>query len=105
MLGAIVGDIVGSVYEVRNLKSTDFPLFRRESRFTDDTVLTVAAADALLTDGDYAGRFREYYRRYPGAGYGWRFIAWARSPDRRPYNSWGNGSAMRVSPVAYAYET
>src|SRR5947209_970221 len=105
MLGAIAGDIIGSVYEVRNHKSTDFPLFRWDSRFTDDTVLTCAAADALMTDRDYARAFRHYYRSYPNRGYGWRFIRWARSANSEPYGSWGNGAAMRVSPVGWAFST
>lgn len=105
MLGAIAGDIIGSVYESRPIKTTDFPLFRDGSVFTDDTVLTVAVADALLTKKDYAAAYREYFGRYPHAGYGGAFRQWARSPVAGPYGSWGNGSAMRVSPVAWAFES
>lgn len=105
MIGAIAGDIIGSVYEWRPVKTTNFPLFSRDSRFTDDTVLTVAVADALLHGSDYADKFKEYHRCYPRAGYGAFFDMWASSPDREPYNSWGNGSAMRVSPVGWAFES
>ena len=105
MLGAIAGDIIGSPYEVHNLKSTRFPLFRDESRFTDDTVLTIATADAILSDEGYAENYKEYQGMYPNAGYGPKFIRWARSSNSEPYNSWGNGSAMRVSPVAWAWST
>lgn len=104
MLGAIAGDIIGSVYERENLKTKQFPLFRPESRFTDDTVLTVAIADVLLHQEDYTDTLKQYYQHFPHAGYGGTFKAWAGSSSREPYNSWGNGSAMRVSPVAYAFE-
>lgn len=102
MLGAIAGDIIGSVYERDNIKTTEFSLFQARSRFTDDTVLTVAVADRILNGGDYARVFREYYASYPGAGYGGMFHRWAQSAGAGPYNSFGNGSAMRVSPVGFA---
>lgn len=102
MLGAIAGDIIGSVYEWNNIKTTDFPLFSPRSRFTDDTVLTVAVADAILNGKDYALTIREYGRRYPQAGYGGSFAQWLKGDDLLPYNSFGNGSAMRVSPVGFA---
>ncbi|HZP80486.1 MAG TPA: ADP-ribosylglycohydrolase family protein [Chthonomonadaceae bacterium] len=105
MLGAIAGDIIGSIYEVRNIRTTDFPLFSDRCRFTDDTVLTVALADSILHGTDYAALLKAYYWRYPNVGYGGAFIDWARSDDTQPYNSWGNGSAMRVSPVGFACET
>jgi ADP-ribosylglycohydrolase len=105
MLGAIIGDIVGSSYEFEGVKSTGFPLFASSSRFTDDTVLTVAVADGLLHDRDYADTLKEYGRRYPHAGYGGMFLNWLMSPGSEPYNSYGNGSAMRVSPVAFAFNT
>jgi ADP-ribosylglycohydrolase len=105
MLGAVSGDIIGSVYEWNNIKTTDFPLFVARSHFTDDTVLTVAVADCIMHGGGYADAFRRYYSRYPDAGYGGMFHRWAGSPDAGPYNSWGNGSAMRVSPVGYAFDT
>ena len=102
MLGAIAGDIIGSVYEAKPIKTIDFPLFSQYSRFTDDTVLTVATAHALMEDVDYARAYREFGRRYPSAGYGATFISWLMVDDAPPYNSWGNGSAMRVSPVGFA---
>lgn len=105
MLGAIAGDIIGSIYEVHNIRTTDFPLFSDRCRFTDDTTLTVALADSLLHGTDYATLLKAYYRRYPNVGYGGAFMGWARSEDTQPYNSWGNGSAMRVSPVGFVYET
>jgi ADP-ribosylglycohydrolase len=105
MLGAIAGDIIGSVYEAYPIKHTDFPLFGRHSHFTDDTVLTVAAAYAILEKCDYATAFKTFGRRYPGAGYGASFYQWMFSPDGRPYNSWGNGSAMRVSPIGFAFDS
>ncbi|MDJ1502335.1 ADP-ribosylglycohydrolase family protein [Xanthocytophaga agilis] len=103
MLGAIAGDIIGSLYEIRGLKTMDFPLFVPESRFTDDTVLTLAVADALLHGGNYAEKIHSYGNAYPLAGYGKSFRDWLQSTDLQPYTSWGNGSAMRVSPVAYVY--
>ncbi len=105
MLGAIIGDIIGSVYEFNNAKTHDFPLFTANSRFTDDTVLTVAVADSILNHTDYAQNIWTYGRRYPQAGYGGMFVKWLQSSERRPYNSFGNGSAMRVSPVGFAYNT
>lgn len=104
MLGAIAGDIIGSIYERNNLKTKQFPLFRAASHFTDDTVLTVAIADALLHQSDYTDTLKQYYQKFPQAGYGKTFKTWASSSDRNPYNSWGNGSAMRVSPVSYAFD-
>lgn len=105
MLGAMIGDIVGSVYEWQNIKTTDFPLFKPQCRFTDDTVLTAATAQALMTGGDYAAAYQDFARRYSGRGYGDTFHRWAWSENPQPYNSWGNGSAMRVSPVGYAFDT
>ena len=103
MLGAIAGDIIGSVFEFNNIKSTVFPLITNESDFTDDTVLTVATADCILNNGDYSDLYRKYYRKYPGRGYGGRFQEWGNSDSLGPYNSFGNGSAMRVSPVGFAF--
>lgn len=103
MLGAIAGDIVGSVYENWRIKRKDFRLFTPVSTFTDDSVLTVAVADAILTGGDYGPMIKSYARRHPLRGYGPRFLAWMASPSTKPYNSLGNGSAMRVSPVAHAF--
>jgi ADP-ribosylglycohydrolase len=102
MLGAIIGDIVGSIYEHDNIKTKDFLLFADRATFTDDTVCTVAIADCLLSGGDFADHLRTWVRRYPHAGYGGMFLRWAFAADMRPYGSWGNGSAMRVSPVAHA---
>lgn len=102
MLGALAGDIIGSIYERYPVKTKDFPLFDWRCHPTDDTVLTVAVADVLLHGGSYAERFRDYYWRHPEAGYGSSFQRWARSPDSQPYGSWGNGSAMRVSPIGFA---
>ena len=102
MLGAITGDIIGSVYEWNNIKTKDFPLFDVNCQFTDDTVLTVAVAEVILNGGGYVERLKEYYRCYPDAGYGGNFRLWSESTSSEPYNSWGNGSAMRVSPVGFA---
>src|SRR5262245_1638426 len=105
MLGAIAGDVIGSVHEGSGTKTKEFPLFTPDSRFTDDTVLTVAVADCLLHGRDYVDGLHEYFHAYPAAGYGGTFFLWAGHRRRQPYQSWGNGSAMRVSPVAYAATT
>jgi ADP-ribosylglycohydrolase len=105
MLGAIAGDVIGSVYEFDSVKQKEFPLFTEWSKPTDDTVLTVAVAEALLTGRGYVELFHQYFADYPLAGYGGSFVVWAGSKHTEPYNSWGNGSAMRVSPVAYARDT
>jgi ADP-ribosylglycohydrolase len=105
MIGAIAGDIIGSIYEHRPIKTKDFPLFRESSRFTDDTVLTVALAHAILNQHPYDDSLRTLGRRYPSAGYGRSFYEWLNAENPRPYNSWGNGSAMRVSPVGFAFAT
>lgn len=104
MLGAIAGDIIGSVYEAAPIRRTDFPLFQSASTFTDDTVLTVAVADSLLNDNSYTQSLQTWGRKYPNAGYGGNFIKWIFEDNPRPYHSWGNGSAMRVSPVAWAFD-
>jgi ADP-ribosylglycohydrolase len=105
MLGAIAGDIIGSVHEFIGQKRKDFPLFVAESRFTDDSVLTIAVADCLLSGTSYVDKFHAYTRDYPDRGYGLGFWHWVESGSRQPYNSWGNGSAMRVSPVGFAFST
>lgn len=105
MIGAIAGDIIGSVHEHRRTKTMDFELFGRDCFFTDDSVLTIAVADSLMTGAPYTDRFHEYFQAYPQAGYGMRFTFWAARREREPYNSWGNGSAMRVSPVGFAFGT
>jgi ADP-ribosylglycohydrolase len=104
MIGAIAGDIIGSVHEFGATKTKKFPLFVEGSVFTDDSVMTVAIAQAILTDGDYQKAVRDFGRRYPHAGYGGFFRGWLDSADPKPYNSWGNGSAMRVSPVGFAFD-
>ena len=105
MLGAIAGDVIGSVHERTRTKTKDFPLFVPGGRFTDDTVLTVAVADGLLHGRGYVDAFHDYFHAYPDAGYGGTFWQWATARRRTAYQSWGNGSAMRVSPVAYAGAT
>ena len=105
MIGAIAGDIIGSVYEFEGIKSKQFELFRPDCCFTDDTVLTVALAESILTGNDYASLMKAYYRRYPDAGYGGLFRRWARGHKSQPYNSWGNGAAMRISSVGFAFDT
>ena len=105
MIGAIAGDVVGSPYERRPHKSVDFPLLRRESCFTDDTVLTIATARAILSGEPYGHAYLELARRYPRAGYGKQFREWLAFDVQRPYGSFGNGSAMRVSPVGLAFDT
>lgn len=105
MIGAIAGDIIGSAYEFGRTKSKEFPLFGPGSGFTDDTVMTVAIAQAILTDGDYRRAALDFGRRYPHAGYGGSFAHWLVAKDPRPYGSYGNGSAMRASPVGFAFDT
>lgn len=105
MLGAIAGDVIGSVYEWDNIKTKSFPIIPDGCFFTDDTVLTVALADAILSNAAYGPVMKAYVKRYPHAGYGGGFDRWAHSDDSAPYNSWGNGAAMRISPAAYAYGT
>jgi ADP-ribosylglycohydrolase len=105
MLGAIAGDVIGSVHEFIATKTTDFELFVEGTCFTDDTVLAVAVADCLLNGGDYVDAFHEYFAAYPDAGYGAHFYDWANRRNRQSYGSFGNGSAMRVPAVAYAFES
>jgi|JFJP01.1.fsa_nt_gi ADP-ribosylglycohydrolase len=107
MLGAIVGDIVGSIYEFNNHRSKDFPLFGEGCDFTDDTILTVAIADCLMQNGNYGEYIKNYARKYPKVkgGYGGRFAQWIHTESLEPYNSWGNGSAMRVSSIGFAFDT
>jgi ADP-ribosylglycohydrolase len=104
MIGAIAGDIIGSVYEFAPIKTKDFPLFSRDCRFTDDTVLTVAVAEAILKEEDYAESMRRIGRNYPNRSYGQHFYYWLMEDAADPYNSFGNGSAMRVSPVGFAFD-
>ena len=105
MLGAICGDVIGSVFERDNVKNTEFILFDEKCRYTDDTVLTIAVADAIMNGKNYADTIREYSRAHPLVGYGSSFIEWFEDSEAGPYDSWGNGSAMRVSPVAWLFDT
>lgn len=110
MIGAIFGDIVGSVYEFNNHRSKDFPLLARSCFFTDDTVMTIALAKALMdSDTENEQEFKSNFinemhilgEKYPDRGYGGRFALWLARKAKEPYNSYGNGSAMRVSPVGW----
>lgn len=109
MLGAIFGDLVGGPYEGQNMlgqisphKTVNFSLFVPGCRPSDDTVMTVAVADAIVQGIPLVKSMQAWGRKYPNAGYGGSFLEWIRSTDPKPYGSWGNGSAMRVSPVAWA---
>ena len=103
MIGAIAGDVIGSVYEGCSSRAKTFPLFSEDCEFTDDSVLTIAVGSAILRSRSYGDALREWGRRYPKAGYGGWFSRWLASEDPRPYNSFGNGSAMRASPVGWAF--
>lgn len=108
MIGSIIGDIVGSVYEFRNVKRKDIALDLPNMRFTDDTILTVATMDALIhPEIGYAKMYKKYFRKYVNSrrGFGGYFYEWGLSDSLKPYNSFGNGSAMRVSPVAWSCNT
>ena len=113
MIGAIVGDIVGSRFEFDNRKSKDFGLFARDCRPTDDSVMTLAIGDALLeyrkSGGDLGrhavNKMRKWGRKYINAGYGTMFLSWLMDKNPRPYGSWGNGAAMRVSICGWAAKT
>lgn len=107
MIGAIIGDMIGSRFEGpnRHPSRVNFKMFPSDTYFTDDTVLTVAVADAILNQKPYADVIREYYRKYPYAGYGKAFKVWGKTDNAEAYNSYGNGSAMRVSPIAFAFDT
>ena len=116
MFGAILGDMVGSPYEFdwNNIKTKDFPLISERSAFTDDSVMTLAVGKAIMETGNrdddealkaaFVRCMRELGAAYPNAGYGGRFSHWLRSRDPKPYNSFGNGSAMRVSAVGWMFE-
>ncbi len=105
MIGSVIGDIIGSVYEHKNIKTTSFPLFSHGSTFTDDTVLTIAIADSLLNNRSYIETLKKYGRKYPYAGYGVSFYHWIFSDSNAPYGSWGNGAAMRAGPIGFRFET
>ncbi len=103
LLGAICGDIIGSAYEWYSVKDTNFDIFTPQSRFTDDTVCSIAIADSLLNKKPFDSSLQYWCRKYPHAGYGGNFRRWICTSNPAPYNSWGNGSAMRVSSIgAYA---
>ena len=118
MYGAILGDIIGSPYEFdRGDKTKDFPLFRRRSHFTDDSVMTIAVAEALIkacgsgaiedekkTKDLLIDSMHKWGHRYPNAGYGGRFYSWLADSEREPYNSWGNGSAMRAAAAGWLFD-
>lgn len=107
MTGAIIGDIVGSRWEFNPTNEYNFEWLSDENGFTDDTICTVAVADALLHDRDFGESIHDWCNRYPHpmGGYGGRFAVWVHSMSPKPYNSFGNGSAMRVSPVAHWFDT
>ncbi len=117
MLGAITGDIIGSRFEFNSIKSTSFDLFGHGCRYTDDSAMTMAVAEWLLDDPNHSHvvleqKLVKYGEQDPDAGYGGKFYDWLFNPTRlwpdgirRPYNSWGNGSAMRVSAVGWMFET
>ena len=110
MYGAVIGDIIGSWYELHNCKSEDFDLFRRESHFTDDSVLTCAIAESILKMGSvpprkcYAAYIKGFYKRYPNAGFGQMFKDWAESNELSIQKSYGNGASMRVSAIGWAFD-
>lgn len=117
MLGAIIGDIAGSAYERNPVKTGTFEIFGKDSRFTDDTVMTAATAQALLVLRDneeiseqhiskvYATMYRRFYQEYPCAGYGHAFAKWAQDGRLLVQGSYGNGASMRVSPIGFALGT
>jgi ADP-ribosylglycohydrolase len=104
MIGAIIGDIVGSVYEFNNIKTKEFQTLTMKNFFTDDTIMTIAVAEALMNGGsadNFIDSMKKFGRLYPNADWGGLFRSWLFSDDRKPYDSFGNGSAMRVSPCAW----
>jgi ADP-ribosylglycohydrolase len=107
MIGAICGDVIGSRFEWNNIteKYGRFKFFHNKCRFTDDSVLSIATAEAILFNRNYGEVYKEYFTRFPQAGYGKAFKKWGQSEIQEPYNSWGNGSAMRISPIAWAFDS
>ena len=108
MLGAIIGDIIGSIYEFNNIDTMKFPLFSENSMYTDDTILTLAVAECIQNNYDenkIIDTYKKWARSYPDSGYGGRFYKWALSDDRAPYGSYGNGSAMRISSCGWYGKT
>lgn len=104
IIGAVIGDVIGSVFEWNNIKTTQFDLFNPKCDFTDDTVLTIAVADCILNQKDFSKTIWEYARKYPGRGYGGSFRNWLQNDNLKPYGSFGNGSAMRASAVGFAFD-
>ena len=105
MIGTIAGDIIGSRFEFHNISEEDFDLFASNSIYTDDTVLSVATAKVILDNsGDYSGQYLAYAQSYPNTGYGGNFLNMIKKGHLQPYNSYGNGSAMRVSPAGWIYD-
>jgi ADP-ribosylglycohydrolase len=104
MIGAIIGDIIGSTYEFNAIKTKEFELFPKGSKFTDDTVLSMAIAKSIIDNEPYLDNIVKFGREYPDAGYGGFFRRWLKGDNHTPYNSWGNGSAMRVSPIGFAFD-
>ena len=104
MIGAIIGDIIGSTYEFNAIKTKEFELFPKGSKFTDDTVLSMAIAKSIIDNEPYLDNIVKFGREYPHAGYGGFFRRWLKGDNHTPYNSWGNGSAMRVSPIGFAFD-
>ncbi len=105
MIGTILGDIIGSAYEHKPIKTTMFELMSENSRFTDDSVLTVATMDVYLSGMTFNQAYQQYTLNYPHRGYGSSFNLWVHHRETKPYNSFGNGSAMRVSPIGWLFET
>ncbi len=105
MLGSIAGDVIGSVYEKKNVKSKVFDLFSNGSHFTDDSVLTVAVADAIINEREYGKVILEYVQNYPNLNFGSFVKIWSMNDGKELGESWGNGSAMRVAPIGFAYNS
>jgi ADP-ribosylglycohydrolase len=101
VLGTLIGDIIGSIYEFNNHRSKEFPFFGNDVEFTDDSVCTIALASAILSQSAPTPVLQDWCRRYPGRGYGGMFNRWINNPEPLPYNSYGNGAAMRVSSAAW----
>lgn len=107
MLGAIIGDIAGSIYEFDNVRTEDFELMGPGCEYTDDSICTVAVAEAAMTDRDYAGHLQSWCRRYPHpmGGYGGNFARWILEENPEPYGSFGNGAPMRVASIGWLFGT
>jgi ADP-ribosylglycohydrolase len=107
MIGAIIGDYAGSAYEFNRTQDYNFPMITSGNSITDDSIMTIAAMDAILHGKEYGERFHYWGNKYPNpqGGYGASFVEWLRSDNPKPYNSFGNGSAMRVSPTGWAFDT